>query len=83
MTLVPATGLPADHRLAAVRTTQTRSLLKISSNEIAAAAFDLGLGDVVDDFEDVPDAPRDGHLDRKNDQKVENRVHGADFTGFS
>jgi hypothetical protein len=81
VTLVSATRLPADQRLAAMRTTQTRSGLKIRSSEIAAAAFDLWLGDVVDDLEDVPNAPNHGQFDRNDDHEDEKEVHGADFTG--
>lgn len=81
MTGILAAGLAADQRLATVWTTQTWALLKIRPNKIAAAPVNFWLWDVVDDFEDVPNAPRDGQLDCNDDQEVKKRIHVADFTG--
>ena len=81
MTLVAATVLPTDQRFAAVRSTDARSGLEITLDEIATVALDLGRWDVVDDFEDVPNAPNDGQLDRNHDHEDEKEVHGRDFTG--
>ncbi|MGH2959864.1 MAG: hypothetical protein ACRDKE_09680 [Solirubrobacterales bacterium] len=81
MALVAATVLPADQRLAAVRAAYSRSGFEIGPDEIAAVPLDLWNWDVVDDLEDVPNAPNHGQLDRNHDHEDEKEVHDADFTG--
>lgn len=75
MALVATSRLAADQRLSTVRTTDARAGLELGPDKIATIPLDLWLWDVVDDFEDVPDAINDGQLHRNHDHEDEKEVH--------